>query len=428
MRLAIKNMAAITKKEKNLNTRNWVKGTFMNRTILEILFIAILAIGCIALYAGSYDTNLLLNPGFESGFDNWTTTNGGDGWAVYDSGHNESAKCVVSSYQWCTKKQEVDLLAAGFTAAELDNNPILVNYSEWYYAWWGGKYYVTVTAYNASHSTVTTSTIGSSGNPIVLANETGWGQFTGSFVFSPGVRYIEFFVGGMDTRYWGGQFGTVFDDASLSLHNENTLPVELSSFTATMAINANAIEITWITQSETNNSGFHLYRSLDDNLESASLISLLISDATAISGTMRTYKYNDAEVEPDIRYYYWLESLSLNGASHYFGPVNTIIHFNPDTPPPVTKETCLNEAYPNPFSPLTTISYYLKEASSGTIEIYNQKGQLIRNHHFSQTIPDTYNFVWDGRDESGNEISSGVYFYKMTTGSFSSTKKLVYRK
>jgi hypothetical protein len=133
-------MASITTKEKNLNTRNWVKGIFMNRTVLEILFIAILAIGCIVLYAGLYDTNLLLNPGFESGFNNWTIANGGSGWALWDGGHNESAKYTVSSFAWCTKKQEVDLLAAGFTAAELDNNPILVNYSEWYNAFWGGKY------------------------------------------------------------------------------------------------------------------------------------------------------------------------------------------------------------------------------------------------------------------------------------------------
>ena len=84
--------------------------------------------------------------------------------------------------------------------------------------------------------------------------------------------------------------------------------------------------------------------------------------------------------------------------------------------------------YPNPFNPTTNISYNLPTAGDVTVEVYNTKGQVINtlvNEH--QTAGD-HSVVWNGNDSRGNGITSGVYFYKIKSGRFTSTKKMILLK
>jgi hypothetical protein len=83
--------------------------------------------------------------------------------------------------------------------------------------------------------------------------------------------------------------------------------------------------------------------------------------------------------------------------------------------------------YPNPFNPTTTIELSLPVAGDYALAIYNVAGQLIRTFDGSASAG-VVKVVWDGKDASGSTVASGMYFYKATVGSFTTTKKMVLMK
>ncbi|HPS38159.1 MAG TPA: chitobiase/beta-hexosaminidase C-terminal domain-containing protein [Candidatus Cloacimonadota bacterium] len=93
---------------------------------------------------------------------------------------------------------------------------------------------------------------------------------------------------------------------------------------------------------------------------------------------------------------------------------------------PVTSQLTGN--YPNPFNPETTISYTVKETSPVTIGVYNLKGQLVKTLINETKASGNHTVVWNGTDENGRAVSSGMYYYKMYAGKYSSTKKMILMK
>lgn len=81
--------------------------------------------------------------------------------------------------------------------------------------------------------------------------------------------------------------------------------------------------------------------------------------------------------------------------------------------------------YPNPFNPSTTISYSLSLDSDVSIEIYNQKGQLVKTLVKGDMPAGKHSVVWNGTDSHGRATSSGVYFYKMQAGDYTTTRKMI---
>jgi len=88
----------------------------------------------------------------------------------------------------------------------------------------------------------------------------------------------------------------------------------------------------------------------------------------------------------------------------------------------------LENSYPNPFNPTTTIKYHIAKSGNVKIEVFNINGQLIRTLIDSYHTPGDYFIMWDGRNAAGNIVSSGTYFYRMTAGEFTQTKKMVFLK
>ncbi len=88
----------------------------------------------------------------------------------------------------------------------------------------------------------------------------------------------------------------------------------------------------------------------------------------------------------------------------------------------------LIDNYPNPFNPETTISYNVNYNENVSIEIYNVKGQLVNTLVNSPQTLGNHKVVWNGRDNNNNKVSSGLYFYKMTNGKYSGTKKMILMK
>lgn len=99
----------------------------------------------------------------------------------------------------------------------------------------------------------------------------------------------------------------------------------------------------------------------------------------------------------------------------------------PDASLPVAY--ALSQNYPNPFNPVTSISYDVPgsngEPAGVLLRIYDMRGRLVRTLVDEEQHPGMYSIIWDGRDDHGEPLASGVYFYRMDSGAFSSLKKMV---
>ena len=94
----------------------------------------------------------------------------------------------------------------------------------------------------------------------------------------------------------------------------------------------------------------------------------------------------------------------------------------------VATPTRLLGNYPNPFNPSTTISFTTAKAAPVQITIYNLKGQAVRTWNLETEAGGNHSVQWDGLDDNGLSLSSGVYFYRMFSGAYSSTRKMVLMK
>jgi len=85
----------------------------------------------------------------------------------------------------------------------------------------------------------------------------------------------------------------------------------------------------------------------------------------------------------------------------------------------------LGQNYPNPFNAGTQIVYQLRERGAVSLTIYNITGQLVKTLVNTEQEPGTYTIRWNGRADTGKEIATGVYFYRMVAGDYLATKKML---
>ena len=214
-----------------------------------------------------------------------------------------------------------------------------------------------------------------------------------------------------------GDFDIVFPKT-----RDDTLPVELSHFGAIVSAQ-NHVNITWVTQTETNVSGFQLYRSHTEWMSDALVIGAFIP-ATNTS-QMQSYLYVDKEVYSTGTYYYWLEHQDLDGSSETHGPVQVYFDAEGVNNPSVPVISGISGIYPNPFNPSTTIKVGISDASHARLSIYNARGQLVRVLLDQSMSKGYHKLLWDGRDDSGRACGSGIYFAVLNAGRDSFSRKLV---
>ena len=99
----------------------------------------------------------------------------------------------------------------------------------------------------------------------------------------------------------------------------------------------------------------------------------------------------------------------------------------------IPKDTSLLPNYPNPFNPETWIPYQLAKSADVTLSIYAVDGRLIRTLALGHQPAGMYHsksrsVYWDGRNQVGEQVASGVYFYTLTAGEFTATRKMLIRK
>jgi len=200
--------------------------------------------------------------------------------------------------------------------------------------------------------------------------------------------------------------------------------VTLSSFTATYS--ADELAICWSTQSESNNAGWNIYRADNECIEEAMQVNGSLIEGAGTTSEPTDYTFYDINpVQYGETYNYWLESRDYTGATETYGPVSLTVPQPGDDPndPDNAEFFGLYQNIPNPLENNTTIRYNLKEAADCKLVIYNTKGQTVKS--FTANNTDSGAFVWDRKDTKGNEVASGLYFYRLDAGDDFFIKKMV---
>ncbi len=202
-----------------------------------------------------------------------------------------------------------------------------------------------------------------------------------------------------------------FSDWAIGKDNPVTLPIQLTSFTASPSGNHN-VSLQWVTESESNLSGYDIYRNSQENLEQATNLNQFITPYN--SSITHTYNFTDDSIIEPGTYYYWLCAVELNGSTEFFGPVSAqLLEPGEESPPPIVNQQSQIKIYPNPFNPDTQIAIYLNEANTANCRIYNHRGELVNTLPSSQ-LNSGWNYLnWNGRDSKGNPASSGIYFVQV---------------
>jgi len=210
-----------------------------------------------------------------------------------------------------------------------------------------------------------------------------------------------------------------------------SLPVTLSSFTAQFI--ENTPTLCWTTQSETSNLGWNVYRSEVDIFEEAIQINPELIPGAGTTSEPTDYIYEDeSELKENTEYWYWLESIDYSGLTESYGSISLIIPEEGEEPgsPEIPEIYGLHQNYPNPFNPNTEISFMMKESCIGELSIYNVKGQKIKTLFSKESIPrdELIIYNWNGKDETGKEVSTGVYYYKLRTTKENFVRKMILMK
>ncbi len=119
------------------------------------------------------------------------------------------------------------------------------------------------------------------------------------------------------------------------------------------------------------------------------------------------------------------------GLTHIDIQARSLAQYTPtanDDPITPTITPSLNQNFPNPFNPETSISYSLPKSGVVTIDIFNSKGQLIRSLVNEAKPAGKHTIIWNGTDNNNRPVASGIYLYRMTSNSCSVTNKMMLMK
>jgi len=200
---------------------------------------------------------------------------------------------------------------------------------------------------------------------------------------------------------------------SIAMVTSVTTPVELTAFTA--LVQERRVELSWRTASESSNYGFALERRLERETDWAQLTFIKGHGTTNVA---QNYRYSDGDARPG-RIEYRLKQIDLDGRFTYSDPV--AVTFAAPT------SWALAQNFPNPFNPVTTITYQIPAGSKGEVEmtIYDLLGRRIRTLVRTEAQPGFYHIAWDGRDDQGITAGSGVYMYILSAPGTRIVRKMI---
>jgi YVTN family beta-propeller protein len=195
-----------------------------------------------------------------------------------------------------------------------------------------------------------------------------------------------------------------------------TAPVAVALKSAGAKIVDGDAVLSWETNFEENVSGFHVVRSEEE----AGLYTTITKDMIASRGNAAgsSYEYHDTSVRPNRTYWYKLVEVTPEGDQSQFGPYSVTFKVT----------NTLEQNVPNPFNPATTIKYSIAQDTDVSLVVYDVSGRRVRTLVDSHQRADVYKMAWDGLNDQGARVASGVYFYKLAAGKYVQTRKMMLLK
>jgi hypothetical protein len=224
---------------------------------------------------------------------------------------------------------------------------------------------------------------------------------------------IQFLVNGTGGPMFGSPLAIEYGT------NPNSLPIQLAFFRAGPL--SNGVRLDWRTISETNNYGFFVQRRPAGEETFTTVSPLIPGHGTTLEP--HDYSFVDNSVPPSGTFQYRLRHMDFDGTIHHTEPISITLGptFVSDIAP---LRFALFQNYPNPFNPETQIRFSVENTSKATLRVYNLIGQEVATLFDGVAEAGRYYDV----KFSGANLTSGVYFYKLTSGKNSSLKRLMLLK
>lgn len=209
---------------------------------------------------------------------------------------------------------------------------------------------------------------------------------------------------------------------------ESSLPVELQSFSIKEDINK--LTLYWTTASETDNSGFEIWRKNSDN-EYRLLSDYKTNETLAGQGntsTEHSYTFVDEHLTQGVVYSYRLYDVDYSGHATKIAESSASLSPENILPPEVANpsEFYLSQNFPNPFNPSTKIQFNFPVNEGTTkVAVYDITGRLIKTLLDGHAVEGLNTVVWDGTDDRNQTVTSGVYIYSINNILYNSSRKML---
>jgi hypothetical protein len=210
-----------------------------------------------------------------------------------------------------------------------------------------------------------------------------------------------------------GNLALIADNFSVMILDPEFTDVAISSFSARVV--PEGIRLSWHNSESSRDIQVNVYRSVMGDTSKKRL------NAVPIRGE----SFVDREVLSPGRYSYWLEEA---GSKSVYGPVTVFVQT------PGAGRISLLQNDPNPFNPFTTIRFSVNDNDDNVktfvkLNIYNTKGELVKQLVEGKELsPGEYSVSWNGENEKGSSVPSGVYWYRLEVNDSSQTKKMILLK
>ena len=208
----------------------------------------------------------------------------------------------------------------------------------------------------------------------------------------------------------------------LNAGDDVSLPVSISQISLHPA--DGNVEIRWITESEINNKGFIIERKSSNISIWSEIASYLINQELIGQGNSTSpidYSFVDETVVPGETYVYRLSDVSESGMVRQHPEIEIALEALPEN-------TCMDEAYPNPFNPTTLVKYHLANNAKVNISVYDIRGHLVKELCNKYQSAGNYQVYWHGDTNNGIKVTSGNYIIQMISKNKRQVQKVVLMK
>jgi hypothetical protein len=196
---------------------------------------------------------------------------------------------------------------------------------------------------------------------------------------------------------------------------DNLVPAAPLGLAGEQSYSPEGLQLTWNDNNESDLTGYRVYRGASDDFTPSQ---------SNLVGAPSESELFDGDWSWEAGYWYKIAAVDRHGNESplaVFGPDLV----TGDDPMPLPDATFLAQNFPNPFNPITNIGFGIKEQAYVSLRIYDAAGKLISVLINESRPAGNYTAEWNGRDNNGSTVASGVYFYRLTTKEFKETKKMI---